>query len=157
MKLKNMTQIILDFYRVLEGNEKKAFWFGGLTFAIGFIMLLDVLRPPSWWGWQETKGYIIEAQKMPKEGLFSSGSINLLIQYTPEDGSVQKGTFKISPVILSTMKGIRVFYQKDNPSVFYVHNPSRLVIALTITIFGIGVLFSFYLYYRDRLRGITYD
>lgn len=151
-----MKQHFLTFYNTLGKNEKKTFWFGSLVFTIGFTLLLNVLYPPHWSGWQETTGHIISAQNM-QTGLFSGGRTLFLIEYMPEDGTMQQGTFPISPIILSTMKTIRVFYQKDTPSVFYVHNPTVLILGLTALIFGSGVLLSFYLYNRDRLQGITYD
>lgn len=152
----DIKQHFLTFYNTLGNNEKKTFWLGSITFSIGFIMLLEVLRPPIWSGWQETSGQIISAQNM-QTGLFSGGRTLFLIEYMPEDGTMRQGTFPLSPIILSTMKTIRVFYQKDTPSVFYVYNPTVLILAFTALIFGTGVLLSFYLYDRDRLRGITYD
>ncbi len=152
----DLKQLFLSFYKTLGNNEKKTFWFSSLTFTIGFIMLLNVLRPPSWSGWQETKGHIISSQNM-RTGLFSGGRTIFLIEYMPENGTLQQGTYPISPIVLSTMKTIRVFYQKGTPSVFYVYNPTVLIIALTALIFGACVLLSFYLYNKDRLQGITYD
>jgi hypothetical protein len=156
MPLSAMKQIFLTFYHALSSHEKKTFWFGSIVFTIGSILLLNVLRPPSWWGWQETKGELVSTQRMDF-GQFSGGSTVLGVQYFAEDGSMRKGEFSISPIILSTMKTIRVFYQKNDPSVFYVHNPTLLIIALTMVIFGSGVLLTFYLYYRDRLNGVDYD
>jgi hypothetical protein len=151
-----MKQIFLQFYSTLLHTEKKTFWFGSVVFTIGFLLLVDVMRPPSWWGWQEAKGELVSTQSMDA-GQFSGGSTVMGVQYYSEDGNVRKGEINISPIILSTMKTIRVFYQKHDPSVFYVHNPTRLIIALTMVIFGLGVLTAFYLYYRDRRKGVTYD
>ena len=151
-----MKRVFLEFYNALRKHEKQTFWFGSIVFTIGFIMLLDVLRPPSWWGWQETTGELIGMENV-QGGLFSGSTTTFLIQYMSEDGQIRQGTFAISPIILSTMKTIRVFYQKETPSVFYVHNPTRGVIALAMVVFGASVLLAFYLYYRDRLKGITYD
>lgn len=151
-----MKQIFYAFYKALSGHEKKTFWFGCITFAIGFVMLIEALIPPSWRGWQETEGQLIGSENVQR-GLFSGSSTTFFIQYSPENGEILKGTFRVSPVILSTMHTIRVFYQKNEPTVFYVHNPTQLVIALTMTVFGTGVLLTFFLYNRDRLKGITYD
>ncbi len=151
-----MKQLFQQFYNVLSRHERQTFWFGSVTFVIGFILLLDVLRPPSWSGWKETKGELVSVQNMDM-GQFSGGKTVLGVLYTPENGQPQKGEFSLSPIILSTMKTIRVFYQKDTPSVFYVYNPTLKVIALTMTVFGATVLLAFYLYNRDRLKGITYD
>ncbi len=143
------------FYRALSSHEKNTFWFGSITFAIGFLLLIKVLIPPSWSGWAETQGELLGAESM-KTGQFGAGTTVFLLQYTPQNGEVLQGTFKISPIILSTMKTIRVFYQKTTPSVFYVHNPTWSVIAVTMTLFGGGVLVAFFLYNRDKQRGITY-
>lgn len=144
-----MKQLFLEFYNGLHSHEKKVFWFGSIAFTIGFIILINVLIPPSWRGWQETHGELIGSESM-KGGLFGGGSTVFYLQYTPENGEIQRGTFRVSPIILSTMKTIRVFYQKNEPTVFYVHNPTYLAIALTMVIFGGGVLLTFFLYFRDR-------
>ncbi|MBL7813689.1 MAG: hypothetical protein JNL70_01700 [Saprospiraceae bacterium] len=155
--MKNINKTFFqEFYKALSGNEKKTFGFGVMVFVIGFVLLLDCLRPPSWWGWQETVGELVGTEGI-QSGQFSGGSTNFVIQYYSADGQKRLGTFHLSPIILNTMKTIRVFYQKNDPSVFYVHNPTRLVIAVTMTLFGAAVLLTFYLYNRDRLMGITYD
>lgn len=151
-----MKQIFQAFYQGLSNHEKKTFWFGCITFVIGFVMLITALIPPSWLGWQETEGKLTGSENVQK-GLFSGGSTTFSIQYSPENGEILKGTFRVSPIILNTMHTIRVFYQKSEPTVFYVHNPTQLVIAFTMTVFGGGVLLTFFLYNRDRQRGINYD
>ncbi len=151
-----MKKAFLAFYHTLDKLEKRNFWFGSITFIIGLAFLLEVICPPSWRGWQETTGEITAAQNLSK-GLFSGGTMLFSLKYSPHNGAPLEGTFTMSPIILSTIKSIRVFYQKDNPSIFYVHNPTRLIISLTVTILGGGLLLSYYLYYRDRLKGITYD
>jgi hypothetical protein len=145
-------EIIQTFYQSLTGNEQKTFWFGAILFALGFLFLLDVLRPPSWSGWQETQGRLVSTQHI-QLGQFNAGQATFQIEYTVvADGQMRQGMFHISPIVLSTMKRIRVFYQKNDPSVFYVHNPTRAVIATTLTILGTAILLTFYLYYRDRLK-----
>lgn len=141
---KDIKQHFITFYNTLGNNEKKTFWFSSIVFTIGLTLLLNVLYPPNWSGWQETTGHIINAQNI-QAGMFSGGRTVFLIEYMPEDGIIRQGTFAMSPIILSTMKTIRVFYHKDTPSVFYVYNPTILIIALTAFIFGTGVLLSFYL------------
>lgn len=151
-----MKQTLQAFYQTLSSHEKQTFWFGSITFTLGFVMLIYVLIPPSWQGWQETQGQLVSAE-MVANGQFSGGTTSLMIQYSPENGPILRGTLEISPIILSTMKTIRVFYQKDEPTVFYVHNPTLLVVAATMTIFGSCVLVAFFLYNRDSQRGISYD
>ncbi len=151
-----MKRLLIEFYNALGGNEKKVFWFGAIVFSIGFILLIDVLKPPSWFGWKETTGTILQAQGA-KAGIFSGGSTTFLIQYQTLEGETIEGTYKISPLILRTMTGLRVFYKANNPTEFYLHNPTKLTIALTCLIFGSVVSLSFYLYYRDKQKGIDYD
>jgi hypothetical protein len=151
-----MKKVFLDFYNTLDKLEKRNFWLGSFTFIIGLVFLIEVLIPASWRGWQETRGEITAAQNVSK-GLFSGGTMLFSLRYIPQDGSAREGTFTMSPIILSTMKQIRVFYQKDNPTVFYVYNPTRLTLSLLATVLGGGLLLAYFLYYRDRLNGIMYD
>ena len=144
------------FYNALNITEKRAFWYGSIAFIIGFIMLTDALTPPSWRGFQETQGEILSIETLPT-GQFSGGSTTYLLQYTPENGQILRGTFRMSPIILTALGRIRVFYKKQEPTFFYVHNPTVLVIALTMVVFGGGILVTFFLYNRDRLRGVSYD
>lgn len=151
-----MKRLLIEFYNALGGNEKKVFWFGAIVFTIGFVMLIDVLKPPSWFGWQETTGNIIGAQGA-RGGIFSGGSTTFMMRFETLEGQTIEGTFKASPLILKAMTGLRVFYKTKNPSEFYVHNPTKLVLALSSLIFGAVVILSFYLYYRDKQKGIDYD
>jgi hypothetical protein len=151
-----MKKAFLDFYNTLDKLEQRNFWLGSITFIIGFAFLIEVLLPASWRGWQETKGEIVAAQNVSK-GLFSGGAMLFSLKYSPQNELPREGTFTMSPIILSTMKSIRVFYKKNNPSVFYVYNPTRLTLSLLATILGGGLLLAYYIYYRDRLKGITYD
>lgn len=151
-----MAKLFLDFYNALGSHEKKVFWFGSIVSIIGFIMIIDVLKPPAWFGWQETKGDIIGMQGK-RGGIFSGGSTTFVIRYDTYDGKTLTGVFKISPLVLNAMTDLKIFYKTNNPSVFYVHNSSKLVIALTSLIFGLVVILSFFLYYKDKQKGIDYD
>ena len=151
-----MKQLFLTFYNALNVNEKRTFWYGSIAFTIGFIMLTDALIPPSWRGFQETQGEILGIENAPS-GAFSGGSTTYLLQYQPQNGQILRGTFRISPIILTAMGRIRVFYKSHEPTFFYVHNPTLLVIASTMVIFGGGVLVTFFMYYRDGRRGVRYD
>jgi hypothetical protein len=57
-----MKQIVEQLYASLGAHEKKVFWLGVIAFAVGIIMLIDVLKPPSWFGWEKTRADIVEAQ-----------------------------------------------------------------------------------------------
>jgi hypothetical protein len=151
-----MKQAFFAFYTMLNGNEKKAFGFGVIVFAIGFLSTLYLIRPKTWLGWAETSGELLGVKSMVA-GQFSAGTSIYLLQFQSADGQIRQGTFKMSPIVLSTIKQIRVFYQKNDPSVFFVHNPTFTPLAITMMVFGAGVLVAFYLYNRDRLQGITYD
>ncbi len=151
-----MKQLFLEFYQALKANEKGLFWLGVVTLSIGLFMLIDILIPPKWLGYQETKGDIIGVQKMDS-GKFSGGSATFLIRYNTLDGQAIDGTFKSSPIVLRTRSGLKVYYKLNDVTHFYVHNPSILTIALTVFIFGICLVLSFILYYRDKKKGIDYN
>ncbi len=150
-----MKQLFLEFYNALAANEKKVFWFGGIVCFIGFFMLFDILIPLKWRGWEETTGDIIGVQSA-KCGMFSGGSTTFLIHYNTQQGQTIEGTFNASPVVLRTRTGLKVYYKTQDVKHFFVHNPSKLTIALTAFIFGMCLVLSFILYYRDKKRGIDY-
>lgn len=151
-----MKQLFLEFYKALAANEKKVFWFGGIVWSVGFFMLINILIPPKWLGWQETTGDIVGVQSA-KGGMFSGGSTTFVIRYNTQQGEAINGTFNASPIVLRTRIGLKVYYKTQDVKHFYVHNPSKLTIALTAFIFGMCVVLSFILYYRDKKRGIDYN
>jgi hypothetical protein len=151
-----MKQLFLEFYNTLSITEKRNFIFGTLLFSIGMGIMLYVLFPPSWNNWEETTGDLISAQSLSK-GAFSGGTTLYTLRFSTQQGEIKEGTFTMSPIVLSTMKRIRVFYKQDNATVFYVHNPTTLVIGLAMVLLGGGLLLTYGLYYRDKLRGIDYE
>jgi hypothetical protein len=151
-----MKQLFLEFYYALKANEKGIFWLGVGTLSIGFFMLIDNLKPPEWFGWQETKGDIIGVEKMDN-GRFSGGGATFLIRYNTLDGQVIDGSFKSSPLVLRTRSNLKVYYKTHKVTNFYVYTSSKLIIALTAFIFGMCLVLSFIWYYRDKKRGINYN
>lgn len=151
-----MKQLILEFYRALGVHEKKVFWFGGLTFSLGFCMLVDVLKPPSWFGWQVTKGEITHIQST-KKGLFSGGNVTFQIRYTTLRGQSIDALYTASPVVISTMSHLKVYYKVNEVNHFYVYNPSYFTIALSVFVFGSLVVLAFVLYHRDKQKSIDYN
>ncbi len=145
-----MKQIVEQLYASLGAHEKKVFWLGIITFSVGIIVLIDVLKPPSWFGWEKTRADIIEAHPAPGGGMFNAGSTIFKIRFSIANGESLEALYKASPIVLSTMSDIKVYYQKDKPTHYYVYNPNTLVIGLTTMIFGFALLLSFYLYYRDK-------
>ena len=145
-----MKQIVGQLYASLGAHEKKVFWLGIITFSVGIIVLIDVLKPPSWFGWEKTRADIIDAHPAPGGGMFNAGSTIFKIRFSIANGESLEALYKASPIVLSTMSDIKVYYQKDKPTHYYVYNPNTLVIGLTTMIFGFALLLSFYLYYRDK-------
>jgi hypothetical protein len=147
--LQHTKQFVTQLYQILSNAEKKAFWLGVGSFFIGFTMFIRLSIPPTWLGWESTKGNIEEAIAT-EGGIFSGGGTTFKISYTTLVGQTLEGYYKITPVVMNTMKGIKVYYQKDNPSVFYVHNPTLLIISLTLLFLGFAILVAFFLYSRDK-------
>jgi hypothetical protein len=144
-----MKQIVEQLYASLGAHEKKVFWLGVIAFAVGIIMLIDVLKPPSWFGWEETRADIVEARPTPG-GMFNAGSTVFKIKFNIANGETLEALYKASPIVLGTMSEIKVFYKRDKPTHYYVYNPNTLIIGLTTLIFGFGIILSFYLYYKDK-------
>jgi hypothetical protein len=138
-----------DWVKTLSSKEKQILGLGLATFLISIFILFDSIVPLSWVGRTETRGEIVERLSM-KQGSFSGGSGVYLIRFHTSDGQVIDGTFTASPAVLSIMKIIRVFYKTDNPSNFYVFDPSKRIIGIVTLIFGVGILGTYTAYLFEK-------
>lgn len=146
-----MQTLNLEWFKALSSKEKQILSMGLGTFLIGIFILFDSIIPLSWVGRTETKGEIVQMLSMNK-GSFSGGGGIFLIRYYTSEGQQMDGTFNASPAVLSTMKTIRVFYKTQNPSNFYVFDPSKRIIGIVALIFGVGILGSYLSYLFEKKK-----
>lgn len=151
-----MKEIFLKLNNALNEYERRVLWLGIAKFCIGFALLIYVLTPPEWFGWQATKGEITDAKRIDG-GLFGGGTTLFIIQFNTTGGQVLTGTYRASPIILGDFDALKVYYFKSNPTHFYVYNPNNLVIALTVLGLGFLILLSFYLYYKTLTKKTLYQ
>lgn len=146
-----MKELFAKLYSALNEYERRVFWLGVAKITIGTFMLIYILTPPEWFGWQATSGTILEAHRM-KGGLFSGGTTEFLIQFNTLEGETLEGIYTASPIIVRDFSTLKVYYYKSNAHHFYVYNPYVLIIAATIFLLGFLILLSYALYYRTLIK-----
>jgi uncharacterized protein YjeT (DUF2065 family) len=146
-----MQTLNLAWFKTLSSKEKQLMSMGIGTFLIGIFILWDFVIPLSWVGRAETKGEIVQMLSM-KKGSFSGGSGLYLMRYYTPDGQQMDGTFTASPAVLSIMKTIRVFYKTQNPTNFYVFDPSKRIIGIVALVFGVGILGTYISYLFEKKK-----
>ena len=146
-----MKQLNWQWLKALDSKEKQILGLGGITFAIGVFILFQTLIPLSWVGRAEAKGEILKTNSV-KGGSFGGGSAEFAIGFQTHEAQSVEGIFKASPTVLSVMKTIRVFYKKQNPSDFYVYDPSKRIIGIASLIFGMGILGAYIAYLLEKKK-----
>jgi hypothetical protein len=144
-----MQQLNKEWFLALSSMEKQILGLGLATFIISLFILSDSLVPLSWVGRTETKGELVQLLSI-KQGSFSGGNGVYLIRFYTPDGQSFDGTMTASPAVLSIMKTIRVFYKVNNPSNFYVFDPSKRIVGIVAFVFGMGILGTYTAYVFEK-------
>jgi hypothetical protein len=144
-----MQKLNREWFKELSSKEKQILGLGLMAFLISLFLLFQFVVPLSWVARSETNGEIVQLLSM-KKGSFSGGSGVYLVRFYTPDGQPYEGTFTASPAVLSIMKTIRIFYKTNNPSNFYVFDPSKRIIGIVAFVFGIGILGTYTAYLFEK-------